>query len=379
MLSLSKQGAFRRGGFQTITNNIQNPSSKIPKVPIVPLHITSPQKTMTTIIVSTNPHYPLPTNPFPPSRPKMLFEKHFQINPMTKYEIAQHTRDENISAHLDANKAIILPNVKLHDAAVEFIANTQKKKTFMAELSVTTEGYTASKAEAREELTENLLDICNIGTAYAHDIGDDPMLQLMNTNKWEIGRLNQEFFDSFAAKVIKMADDNKIPMADYGLTIALLTEAKENHTDYKNAKPLPAEIEGKITSINNSIDNLQDKNDKLLVTKLEKLIPLFRVSHTEYVDTFHALNKITNPPVKHTQVHAIITDANGNPLPNVTLTFQNQNNTFKILTGPNGEITQQIPFGTYDITLSKEGSQSVELKEIKIKKGQTNKIIHKMS
>ena len=298
---------------------------------------------------------------------------------MTNYETAQHTRDENISAHLDANKAIILPNVKLHDAAVEFIANTQKKKNFMAELSITTEGYTTSKAEIREELTENLLDISNIGAAYAHDISDEPMLQLFTTNKWTLNRLGQEFFDSFATKAIKIVDDNKTLMADYGLTIALLTDTKENHTDYKNAKPLPAEIEAKITYINNSIDTLQEKNDKLLDTKLEKLIPLFRHDHTEFVDTFHSLNKITNPPVKHTQVHAIITDANGNPLPNVTLHFQNQNNNFKILTGPNGEITQKIPFGTYNITLSKEGIPSEELTEIKIKKGQIHKLNHKMS
>lgn len=298
---------------------------------------------------------------------------------MTNYETAKHTRDEQISEHLKENTSVYSTNKKLNDSATEFVANTKKKKDLMADLSVTTAGFTTSKAEAREELTESLLDICGFGVAFAHDIGDNTMLQLMNNSKWAIGRLGQEAFDAFAGKVIKMADDKKLPMADYGLSKAILDEASANHLSYQTAKPLPAETEGKITAINNSIDDLQDKNDRLLEFKLEKLIPTFRKTNSEFVDTFHALNKIVNPAVSHTKVHAIITDAQGNPLPNVTLTFQSQDKSFKMVTGSNGEITEKIPYGVYDINLSIEDLQSILLKEEKIKKGKTHKLNIKMS
>ena len=124
----------------------------------------------------------------------------------------------------------------------------------MAELNTTTEGYTTSKAEAREYLTESLLDICGIGSAYAHDMHDNPMLQLMNVNKSILNKLGQEAFDSFADKIIKIATDNLIPMAVYGLTKDINDDAKENHDDYKKAKPLPAEVEAKITSINSILE-----------------------------------------------------------------------------------------------------------------------------
>lgn len=288
---------------------------------------------------------------------------------MNAKDEAKLTMFRGIEQHLDTNSGITSTIAALSVAVTAFktaiaaIINTEQ----LTNINLT--GITIDKSNSKQALCQLAADIAGLITAYAAAVGNPTLEAEVNYTVTKLKRLRDEQLAPACRTIYDRAVEHKTALADYGLTDAKTAQLQAAIADYIAKTPKPRTALGNRKTQAAQRRQLFRQGDAILKKQLDKLVKNFRVTESDFHDTYFNLREIPDAPTTNTQLKGTITDsADNQPIKGTTVTIVELNKTTK--TDSTGKYSfKPVEHGKYTVTVTKEGYQPFENYEIEVKLG----------
>jgi len=182
-----------------------------------------------------------------------------------------------------------------------------------------TKGITTSKHNKKVELIDMLLAVTGAIQSFANDIGDADLFELVNFTESDFENMSDSILLNKAVMIIEVATLHAADIDPKGITAVKLVELQTVTTQYENLVPAPRNATSDKKSAKTFLKTLFKRVDDLLVHNLDKLMMQFKNSHPEFFEAYFNNRKIIDLGMHHTRLGGTITDADGNPLSEVTI------------------------------------------------------------
>jgi Carboxypeptidase regulatory-like domain len=283
---------------------------------------------------------------------------------------AKLTMYQSVEDHCDDNSDIISANIAFQTAFTNFktkvatIVNTAQQ----ADLALT--GFAAGKKTTKQELCGMTADIAAIIYAFADATGNDELKGEVNYSLTDLLRLKDSLLAPRCQNIHDKGFENKEALKDYGITAAILTTLQTVIDTYTETIPKPRTAVSSRKTLNSNLKQFFKETDAILENQMDKLVVTFKTTNPDFVKTYFSVRQIISPATTTTQLKGIITNkSDQTPIKDATVTIVELETTQK--TKSSGEyLFKPIPNGTYTIRVTKEGFQTFEKDEIKVKLGQ---------
>lgn len=194
----------------------------------------------------------------------------------------------------------------------------------------------------------------------------------------KLRRLPDEKLAPVCKNIHKAASDNQAQLAAYGITAATLTGLQSTINTYQSAVAGPRNAVSLGSAYVQELKKLFSQANSLLKNQLDKIALQFKITHPDFYNAYSSNRIIVDAPTSHTKIAGIITNANKEPVSNVSVTVVDKE--YKAETNAGGKFSIKIPVpGTYTLRCSKEGFTELTLQNILLKLGKTKRIRIKMS
>ena len=163
---------------------------------------------------------------------------------------------------------------------------------FKDQQSVNIKGYAELKKNNKEETVENALVMAGLISAYAYDTDDIVLEQEMELVKTSFVGAAEVSLSLFK-RIRSLATTNKLALADFGMTPAMLTEYSANVDAVEADLNIPkAAIDQKHFNTS-SLEAELEASEVVLNRAVEKLMPQFKKSQPEFFSEFNSANTDT--------------------------------------------------------------------------------------
>ncbi len=285
---------------------------------------------------------------------------------------AKLTMYQSVEDHCDDNSDIISANIAFQTAFNNFktkiaaIVNTAQQ----ADLSLT--GFAAGKKTTKQDLCGMTADIASIIYAFADATGNEELKGEVNYSLTDLLRLKDSLLAPRCQNIHDKGFENKEALKDYGITAATLTSLQNAIDTYIETIPKPRTAISSRKTLNSNLKQFFKEADAILENQMDKLAVTFKTANPDFVKTYFNLRKIPDTPTTTTQLKGIITNkSDETPIKDAVITVVELATTQK--TNSSGEYQfKPIPNGTYTVRVTKEGFQTFEKDEIKVKLGVIN-------
>lgn len=288
---------------------------------------------------------------------------------MTAYQTAKLLMAKGVSAFLEENTAIISAV-----AAIVTAFDALKAKIIgiddTAELnSLSIAGITTDKRNSKGNVCILTSDIAGMMSAYAAATGNNELKQETNLSVSKLKRKADAELIQTCQAIHDLANEIRTELADYGVTGAMISELQQKINEFAAEAPKPRTAISVRKTRREIINQQFDELDEILNDRLDALMGNFRTSHPEFYRTYFNLREIHDPATTPTQLKGVITDnADNSLLKNAIITIVELNKTAKSDT--QGEyLFKPVAFGTYSVTVTKEGYQDFQTDGIEVKLG----------
>ncbi|MEI6823064.1 MAG: hypothetical protein WCL51_14120 [Bacteroidota bacterium] len=163
---------------------------------------------------------------------------------------------------------------------------------FKDQQSVNIKGYAELKKNNKEETVENALVMAGLISAYAYDTDNIVLEQEMELVKTSFVGAAEVSLSLFK-RIRSLATTNKLALADFGMTPAMLTEYSANVDAVEADLNIPkAAIDQKHFNTS-SLEAELEASEVVLNRAVEKLMPQFKKSQPEFFSEFNSANTDT--------------------------------------------------------------------------------------
>ena len=231
-------------------------------------------------------------------------------------------------------------------------------------------GITADKSTFKQTLCQLAADTAGPVFAYATITGNNTLKEAVNFNLTKLVRTRDEQLAARCQNIHDRANENLAALADYGITAAKLTVLQTAIDNYaaQTPKPRTAATQRKVHNAN--LRQQFKQTDDLLKNVLDKLIVGFRTTNPDFVNGYFANRVIVDASTTNTQLKGTVTDkTTSEPIKDAVITVVELSKITK--SNAQGNYNHKpISHGTYTITVSKTGYETVQIDDFQLKLGQ---------
>ncbi|MCW3074876.1 MAG: hypothetical protein JWP69_1945 [Flaviaesturariibacter sp.] len=240
--------------------------------------------------------------------------------------------------------------------------------------------YGAEDGDAGGEKNEKRQALC----AAIYDLTGPLFIFAVNTNNIELkGKVDYTLnklekiavgrIAAIADQVHKLAFDNANPLADYGVTPAMLVTLKTAIEDYNNVQDLPRETKDERAAIGQQIQPLIKEIRELLKTNGDLFIKRFQASEPSFYYEYEQAREIVDPKVNHTELKGVVVSAaDGTPIYQAKVSLVGSN--LSVDTGADGSYVMRLEPGTHSFTIRHHAFDGKEVIGLRVKLGQAVKV-----
>lgn len=235
-------------------------------------------------------------------------------------------------------------------------------------------GITIDKKVAKKNLCQTTADIAALVFAYASSINNNTLKQSVNYPYSDLYKIKDDLLSPTCQNIHALATANATALATYGITAGMLTTFQTAITDYSTAVPKPGTAKSVKATYTKNIRNLIKEIDALLKDQMDKTVVAFKPTKPDFLNSYKTARTIIDPNTTTTQLKGKVIDSVTKlPLKGANIEI-NANPIINILSNKLGNyIAKPLTAGTYKVTISLEGYESIIIDALNIKLGQITK------
>jgi hypothetical protein len=158
-----------------------------------------------------------------------------------------------------------------------------------------TKGVAQDKGTQRATLCLNAFDIAATVFAYASEVNNLTLQQLVKFTLTDLEKTKDELLVPTCNNIKKAATDNLAALATYGITAPTLTAFQNNIDLYSGAVPKPRLAKTAKTTSNKNVKATFQEIDTLFKTRMDKLAGSFRTTAPNFLTEYKEARKIIDP------------------------------------------------------------------------------------
>jgi len=278
---------------------------------------------------------------------------------MKKNVEAQNSAIRKTSEYLHNNSGKWAGNQPVTDTLTVVDGNITLIDQNTSKMELTLTGYATDKQNKRILCMNDLLILCGGIKSYAIVANMPQLYDLVNypPSKLEQGR--DTLFLAAADIIIGAATDNLANLAPYNVKQPQIDNAQKSRDNYAAVISMPKDQIAERSAARQAAEQLISDTMLLMKNRLDSNMLAFRTSDPDFYNGYQASRKIDDPPKRHRAIQGKVTVSDsGAPVSNVTI--QSSAEVPEKKSGAKGNFFYQThPVGTYNITFSKAGFQSV--------------------
>ena len=193
--------------------------------------------------------------------------------------------------HLEKNSSVTATLPPLTGIVAEIKAERIKIDDLIAKQGTTKGGVAGDKAKSAVSLIDAVVDASNRLVAYATIAEKPQLVREATVTQSGLQRLADTKLKGVAQGIYDLAIANAIEALTFGITPALTGKLQACITDYSAAITQPKLSIDEIKQITTGLD-MSFKQLEALFKKVDKLIKLFKDSHTVFHDSYFNLRKV---------------------------------------------------------------------------------------
>lgn len=257
---------------------------------------------------------------------------------------------------------LFFEGLKLNVAAIESISGQQ---------FVNLKGVSRNKGKVKRSLEAQSLIMSKVICAFAVATGNTLLHDKVYCTKSSLEKMLDEELLSFGRIVLKEAETYKQDMVDYALSDQVIKSYETLVNEYADVLTAPQRAQKNGKTLGSSLVTLFKENDIIHKKKMEPLASLLKDKYPEFYEGYlHCLEERDANTINSKAAGTIKDKATGKLLRSVQV--RAEGTLFSVSSGKTGKFQLRIPDpGFYTLVFEMEGYQTVILKEVEIKLGQT--------
>ncbi len=279
-----------------------------------------------------------------------------------------------VETHSDDNASIIATVPAFQTALTEFKAKIAEILAVEQLRDASLMGIAAGKSNLKQTLCRQTADIAGIIYAFASATGNEPLKAESNLSYSKLRQTRDEQLAPRCQNIHARADENKVALADYGITAGILTALQTAIDNYQTETPKPRTAQSQRKTQTANLRRLFSEADAILKTRLDKFAANFKTANPDFAAAYEANRIIIDPAVTTTQLKGKVTNqTNKDPIKDATVTVVEANITAKTNASGEYQIKPLAP-NKYTIRITATGFQDFEQDEVEVKLGVVNKL-----
>jgi protein-tyrosine-phosphatase len=241
-------------------------------------------------------------------------------------------------------------------------------------------GITVDKQESRDALVTLMLNVSVIIKAYAADTGNAELYAAAHYTPSKLRRMRDEAMYQAAEIIYDLTDENAAELPPYGYTPVMLTDLADAIADYKDRVEDPDEARKMRKVYTKAIKNLDKRIRKMLSRRIDNGMKALGITEPMISEKYQSARVIYDYSSgrKREQIEeslaksafmGVVTDGEGLSVADAIVRIEGT--TTNTLTDSDGEYLLEVPAGTWNIIVSKDGYTEVRDNTVEILAGET--------
>lgn len=214
---------------------------------------------------------------------------------MTKREEAKLSMYRTVQQFCNNNLAIVNTNAAFVAVLALISAKLATLLTNETAARKKTKGIALDKGSQRTVLCLNAFDIAAAVFAYASEVNNLTLQQIVNFTITDLEKTKDELLVPTCNNIKKAASDNLAALANYGITAASLTAFQNNIDAYNGAVPKPRLAKTAKSTSNKTVKATFKEIDTILKNRMDKLAPSFRTVAPNFLTEYKEARKVIDP------------------------------------------------------------------------------------
>lgn len=241
-------------------------------------------------------------------------------------------------------------------------------------------GITVDKQESRDALVTLMLNVSVIIKAYAADTGDSELYAAAHYTPSQLRRMRDEAMYLASEIIHDLTDANAANLPPYGYVPAMLTDLAAAIADYKDRIEDPDEARKMRKVYTRNIRRIDKRIRRMLARRIDNGMKALGITEPMIAEKYQSARVIYDYSSgrKKEQIEeglakaafsGVVTDGDG--LAVVDAIVRIDGTTINTLTDSDGEYLLEVPAGTFNIIVSKDGYSEVRDNDVEILAGET--------
>jgi hypothetical protein len=234
---------------------------------------------------------------------------------MNKVQENKRTMYEAVLALLSANSAKTAAVAAFATSEAEFRNIVSQIENKSAEYNQATVGRTASKNQAADILVDAVLPMAAALFAYGSKQKDATLKEKAAVNESELRRIRDTELITQTNAILALLNEHLLPLADYGVTAAKITEFQQKITDFNAALGTRESSLAERVGARTSLADLIRKADEILHEQLDHFMELFRPTEPQFYTEYFTARIIKDLGTRHRRPATDAPPTAGTPAP----------------------------------------------------------------
>lgn len=184
-----------------------------------------------------------------------------------------------------------IPRITNYKNDLDEIISRITEKSQSAQSSVSVSGR---KANLKEAIALKAASLSGVLQVYAQETGNTDLAAKVKLTKSDVDKTKEQNIDAVVKNLVSIAQENLEPLAEFGITEALLTEILSTMEEFNGLIGKPRSILNAKYVTLDSIEQLFDEGNDLLRSRLDNLMLMFKENNPEFYNGYERARTIVD-------------------------------------------------------------------------------------
>jgi hypothetical protein len=243
---------------------------------------------------------------------------------------------------------------QINTLITNFSNNVAKIRSYQSYQTLNKTGYRMSKDKLREKMTKKGFEIAARVCAYATSINNKVLEKEVTFAYSDMKKLRSSTIANTCQSIHDIAIDHIANLQEYGVTNTTISDLKDSIIQYNAMLPKTRAAIVTRTSFTTRIVELFKENDKILY-RIDKLVTMLKFQEANFYKAYFNSKKIIESGHRKLSLRGNITDEQGQPIEQVTITIETPINQTTKSTEIGNYQFKKAPGGIFPVTFTRDG------------------------
>jgi len=230
---------------------------------------------------------------------------------MTDYQEAELKMMQEVERFFTENPDLEKENKILKNHVDKLKVNIADIEKYAMQQQFDNTGYAENKKQAKQELTETIVNITASICSFATDTGKNELYNEFNIPISKVGRMSDIDIVNYAKTLVVAAKKYKTELKPYNVTAEEITVLTNKTEEYSNLLLIPAQQRKEKTVATANIKKLISETLQLLNRSIDNDMMHYKNSETDLYNKYLKMREIDDSQTTALSIKGTVVDANG--------------------------------------------------------------------